>query len=138
MGFCRTSRWYCVGFCRWAVLEWIIHGGILAGLYQQHAELWLSEAQMQSRIPAMFLGQLFFSLLFCFIYTKGIREGGASEGLRYGFWLGLLLSLPIFFIRWSVELSPGILIFLQSLFEFIAIIILGIVLGAVYGKVEKT
>ncbi len=137
----NVKKWLLSSVIVWIayfILEWIIHGGILAGLYQQHADLWLSEAQMQSRMWAMILGQLFFAILFCFIYTKGIREGGAAEGLRYGFWLGLLLCVPVFFIRWSVELSPGILIFFQSLFEFMAIIILGIVLGAIYGKVEKT
>ena len=136
----NVKKWLLSSLVVWivyAILEWIIHGGILSGMYQQHTELWLPEAQMQSRMWAMLLGQLLLALLFCYIYTKGIREGGVAEGLRYGFWLGLLLSVPFFFIRWSVELSPGMLIFLQSLFELITILILGIVLGAVYGKVEK-
>ncbi len=135
------KKWLLASLIVWILvflLDLLIHGTILMGYYEQTADRWLSQSEMGARMWAMILGQLLFSLLFCAIYTKGLREGGLAEGIRYGLWIGLLLNLPVFFIRWSVEPLPGALLFLQSLFGLIATVIVGGVLGVVYGKVTKT
>jgi len=135
------KKWLLASLVVWVVcfiLDWIIHGGILMGYYAATPQYWLGESEMTARMWAMILGQLLFSLLFCAIYTKGIREGGLAEGIRYGLWIGLLLNLPVYFIRWSVEPLPGALLFLQSLFGFVATVILGGILGVIYGKAAKT
>jgi hypothetical protein len=120
------------------ILDWAIHGGILLGYYEATAEHWLPESEMMARMWAMILGQLLFSLLFWPIYTKGLREGGIGEGIRYGVWIGLLFNLPIYFIRWSVEPLPGAYLFFSSLLSLVEIVILGAILGIIYGKVAKT
>jgi hypothetical protein len=135
------KKWLLASIVIWVlcfILDWIIHGGILMGYYTATAEHWLAESEMGARMWAMILGQLLFALLFCAIYTKGIREGGLAEGIRYGLWIGILLNLPVYFTRWSVEALPGAYLFLSSLFGFIATVILGGILGVVYGKVAKT
>lgn len=135
------KKWLLASLVVWVlcfIFDWIIHGGILMGYYAATAERWLSESEIGARMWAMILGQLLFALLFCAIYTKGIREGGLAEGIRYGLWIGFLLNLPTYFVRWSVEALPGTLLFLQSLFSFIEVIILGAILGVIYGKVTKT
>jgi hypothetical protein len=135
------KKWLWASLVVWVlcfILDWIINGWILMGYYESTAQYWLGESEMMGRLWAMILGQLLFALLFCAIYTKGIREGGLGEGIRYGLWIGLFYCLPMYFIRWSVEPIPGALIFWQSLLSFIEIIIVGGVLGIIYGKVAKT
>ncbi len=46
-----------------------------------------------------YLGQLAFSIMFVFIYSKGM-SGAKGEGFRYGLYLGLLWYLPGFFMNW--------------------------------------
>ncbi len=46
-----------------------------------------------------YLGQLAFSIMFVFIYSKGM-SGAKGEGFRYGLFLGLLWYLPGFFMNW--------------------------------------
>jgi hypothetical protein len=120
------KKWLWASLVVWVlcfILDWIINGWILMGYYESTAQYWLGESEMMGRLWAMILGQLLFALLFCAIYTKGIREGGLGEGIRYGLWIGLFYCLPIFW---------------QSLLSFIEIIIVGGVLGIIYGKVAKT
>ncbi len=136
----KVGKWLLSTLIVWVaywILQSIVHGWILMGYYEETASHWLSESQMQGRMWAMILGMLLFSLFFCAIYTKGVREGGLAEGARYGLWIGLLLSPSMFFIRWSTEALPGALIFLDALFMLIILIIVGGVLGVVYGKVSK-
>jgi len=45
------------------------------------------------------LAKIAFSLLFVFIFTKGM-SGAKGEGFRYGLFLGLLWYLPAFFMDW--------------------------------------
>ncbi|MBM3324453.1 MAG: hypothetical protein FJY66_02165 [Calditrichaeota bacterium] len=135
------KKWLLASLVVWVlcfIFDWIIHGGILMDYYEATAEHWRPESEMGARMWAMILGQLLFALLFCAIYTKGLREGGLAEGIRYGIWIGLLFNLPVYFIRWSVEPLPGAYLFLSSLFGFIEVIILGGILGIIYGKVAKT
>ena len=127
-----------VVFIVYWILQFIVHSVILCGMYEQTASHWLTEPEMMGRMWAMILGMLLFVILFCYIYTKGIREGGLGEGVRFGFWIGFFIAVPVYFLRWSTEALPGMLIFLDALFMFIVLIIIGGVLGAVYGKVEKT
>lgn len=137
----NVKKWLLSTLIVWVahfILQVIVHGLILVGYYEQTASHWLSEPEMQGRMWLMILGMLLFSLLFCAIYTKGIREGGLAEGVRYGLWIGLLMSLPVFFIRWSTEALPGDYLFLATLLGFIIFIIDGGILGAIYGKVAKT
>lgn len=139
----KVGKWLLASLIVWIahwILSWIVHGWILMSYYEpgaQTASHWLSEPEMQGRMWAMILGMLLFSLLFCAIYTKGVREGGLAEGVRYGLWIGLLMSLPIFFIRWSTEALAGDYLFLATLLGFIIFIIDGGILGAVYGKLSK-
>ena len=43
---------------------------------------------------AQLLSSLVFSLLFVFFFTKGYEEKGIGEDVKYGLWIGLLVSIP--------------------------------------------
>ena len=66
------------------------------GLYTQTASVWRPCDPAHSKMWMMLLGQLFFAKVFTYIYAKGYEPGkpGLAQGLRYGFLIGLLISIP--------------------------------------------
>lgn len=79
-----------------SALEFVLHGKLLHDLYNQTSVLWRPDVQMKSMMWMMWLGYLIFAPLFVLIYSKGYEKGkaGAGQGLRYGFWMGLLIAAP--------------------------------------------
>lgn len=77
------------------VLDWIAHGKLLMGLYSQTASVWRPMGAAHQKMWLMILGQLCFAKVFTWIYTKGYEAGkpGLGQGLRYGFLIGLLVSI---------------------------------------------
>ena len=104
----NTKRWVMAGVAAFAVmfvLDFIAHGKLLMGLYEQTASVWRSKGQSHEMMWLMMLGTLLFNLVFAWIYTKGYEatKSGLGQGLRYGFLIGLLYSIPFVSI-WYVVL----------------------------------
>ncbi|MBI5631766.1 MAG: hypothetical protein HY921_12885 [Elusimicrobia bacterium] len=81
-------------------LEFIVHGVLLKGAYQQarYMTLWNPPEAMASRKPAVFLASVLFALFFTKIYTNGHEheKPAVGQGLRYGLWMGLMTaSFPL-------------------------------------------
>ena len=111
----NVKRWGLAGVAAFAVtfvLDFIAHGRLLMPLYQQTASVWRGQGQAHEMMWLMALGQLLFGLAFAWIYTKGYedRKPGLGQGLRYGFLIGLLMS--IFYVSvWYVVLPvPFVLV----------------------------
>jgi hypothetical protein len=113
-------------------LNWIIHGVILAPLYEATASIWRPLEEMNSMMWIMWIGDLIFSIFFVYIFTKGYENKGAGEGLRYGFLVGCLLSVPMAFSTYATQPIPFSLAVQWLIFGIIALTILGIVAAAVY------
>ena len=82
-----------------------------------------------------YLGRLIFSLVFVLVYTKGI--GGKSalvEGLRYGFWMGLLMPLSGFFASLVGTTWPTSFLVTNGLVGLVTFVIAGITAGLLYKK----
>jgi len=57
-------------------------------------------------------GILIFAFIFCFVFTRGYESKGVLEGVRYGFYIGLLISLPHLFdfygiFNWPASITWG-------------------------------
>ena len=77
------------------VLDMIVHGKLLMGLYEQTASVWRGKGESHEMMWLMMLGQLLFGLVFAWIYAKGYEAGkpGLGQGLRFGFLIGLLYAI---------------------------------------------
>jgi len=84
-----------VVFVVYEILNYLIHSLILMGAYQATMNLWRTD--MNSIMWIMWLGDLVKAFVFVYIFTKGIENKGWMEGLRYGFWIGLYVSIGIGF-----------------------------------------
>ena len=65
----------------------------LGETYASLASVWRPEAEMMSKMWIMYLTSAVFTVLFCYIFTRGYEGKGAIEGVRYGL-LGRLMGLP--------------------------------------------
>jgi hypothetical protein len=133
----NTKRWLLASvavFVVIAVLEFVIHGMLLTGIYKQTASVWRPEAEMLRLMWIFWVGYLVFAPLFAFIYVKGYEKGkpGLGQGLRFGLYMGVMLSVAHSYAQYVILPIPLVLAcywFAATLVEFIAA---GIAAGVVY------
>ncbi|OGW79956.1 MAG: hypothetical protein A3G33_05110 [Omnitrophica bacterium RIFCSPLOWO2_12_FULL_44_17] len=116
-------------------LDFLIHSVGLAGLYQQTAHLWRPMAEMNRLAWLMWLSYLIMVPILVYIYSKGYGSGkpGLGQGLRFGFWMGLLQSAPMALCCYVVMPVPVSLAcgwFIGGMIEMLAV-------GAVIGLIWK-
>ena len=74
----------------WVILDIIIHGNLLMGLYEQTAQLWRPENEM---MPVFInIISLVSALLFVFIYCQLVKDKNRSKGIKLGVISGLLIG----------------------------------------------
>jgi len=114
----------------------IYHGKILETTYIETMQFWRPQAEMMSLMPFVYAGHILFALLFCFIYTQGLEVGkpGLGQGLRYGFWVGLLLHLPMTVAHYAYVPYPAKLFVAWFVGGMIEAIVSGLIVGKLYQK----
>ena len=121
-------------YAAYVVMEFLIHGKLLAGMYMETASVWRPEADMKKFFLFMMLGNLFFAKFFAYVFARGYEagKGGIGQGLRCGLVFGLLLA-PVGSLIWYAILPiPAILAFYWFATAFAEMIVLGLIAGAVY------
>ena len=119
------------------VLGWIFYVLIFGGFMMDNFGKIMrtpDDYKLWAIIVANFLEALFLA----WIYPKGYKGGSpAKEGFMYGIYIGLLMSVPYVFyiwaqypIKWQAALLDGVLMLIMT-------IITGLVIGLVYGKIER-
>jgi preprotein translocase subunit SecY len=61
-----------------AVVEFIIHGVLLTGIYQQAASVFRQEAEFRRLFWLFYVGYLVFAVFFTFIYTRATRRAAEA------------------------------------------------------------
>jgi hypothetical protein len=120
------------------VLEFIIHGMMLQGIYQQTALVWRPMEELQKTMWMMWLGYLIFAPFFALIFIKGYEKNkpALDQGIRFGVLVGLALA-PMQSLAWySVLPIPGNLAFYWFLGGMVEFIALGVTVAMVYGRVK--
>lgn len=118
------------------VLEMVIHGKLLAGIYHQTASVWRPEAEMMKMMWIMWLGYLIMAPLFTYIFSKGVEEGKGmvGQGLRFGLAVGIFIGAPMS-LGWYVVLPiPAILAFYWFLAALVESLAAGLTVGLIYRK----
>lgn len=133
----NTKRWLLASvavFVVLFVLEFIIHGVLLQGVYQQTASVWRPMTDMQRHMWILWVGYLVFAPFFVFIYTKGYEKGkpGLGQGFRFGLYLGAMLSVLHGFGWYAILPIPLALSFYWTVAILVEFIAMGIAAGLVY------
>ena len=109
----NTKRYVSASLAAFAVifiLDFVLHGTLLKGLYEQTMQLWRPEAEYKGYMHWMILSQLLFAFSFTYIFTKGYENKGIAEGVRYGILIALLFSAHHLGAYSYMPLLPGIVI----------------------------
>jgi hypothetical protein len=117
-----------------AAVEMVINSVLLAGLYQQTASVWRPPEEIQRTMWLFWLGYLVFAPFFTLIYAKGHEpaKSGLGQGLRYGLYMGLVLSVMQNLVWYAVLPIPGVLAFYWFLGGMVESIAAGVAVGLIY------
>lgn len=73
--------------------EWLVHGVLLMDIYEQTPQVWRDFSQMEANMPIAMLFQLAFAGWTAFVFTRLFPDGGVSNGLWYGLYVGVFVSI---------------------------------------------
>jgi hypothetical protein len=76
------------------VLGYLIHTLGMSDTYESLASVFRPEAEMMDMMWMMTVGSVGTLGAFCYIFTYGYQGKGVMEGVRYGLWMGIFLSIP--------------------------------------------
>ncbi len=82
-----------------------------------------------------YLGRAVFSIMFVYIYSRGMEgKAGIGEGIRFGFWIALLIQVPALFGGLVVLNQPAGAIVGSAVAGIVQYILCGIVANMIYKK----
>ena len=131
----NIKRWLMAGVAAFAVtfvLDFVVHGKLLAGLYNQTASVWRPDAQYKMWL--MTLNQILFGFALAWFYTRGYESGkpGLGQGIRFGLYAGIFLVAAQAFVWYVVLPVPFILNLGWLASWFINTLLSGAVVGLIY------
>jgi hypothetical protein len=119
-------------FVTFTALDFVIHNLILGSTYQQIENVFRPD--MMDKLWIMNLVTAISSFFFVLIFSKGYEGNGIAEGLRYGFYVGMMMSVGMAYGSYAMYPLPYSLAmswFIYSMVEYLAA---GMVVALVYGK----
>lgn len=126
-----------VVFVAMGVMDFIVDILILRGAYEPLiGTVFRSQEDMNSKMWAIYVGELIFALMFVWIYHHGVKGKGIMEGFRYGLYIGLLLMPVSALVMWTLIPISCWLAWMWTIFGIVEIIILGLIAGAIYRPIK--
>jgi hypothetical protein len=111
----------------------LVHGTLLHGDYAQLPNLLRTQEDAQGHFMWMLLAHALFAFGFNWIYLKG-REAGKppmGQGLRFGFAVAVLRTIPTCLIYYAVQPWPGGVVVKQVVYDVIGVLIMGVVVALI-------
>jgi hypothetical protein len=115
-----------------AAWETIVNMLLLSSAYQATAHLWRPMAEM--KIWLFYVIYLFVAFFFTLIFSKGYEGKGVVEGLRYGFYVGMMMAVPMAYGTYGsmpIPYSMALQWFIYGLIEYV---LCGMAVALVFGK----
>jgi hypothetical protein len=114
------------------VLMFLVNGVLLAADYQATPNVWRPDmARLMWVYHVLTLVESFF---FTFIFGKGYEGKGIMEGVRFGLYIGIWLSMSMAYGTYAMIAIPYSLAVKWFLLGIVQYVIMGTVAAAVYGK----
>lgn len=115
------------------VYEWVLHGGLLSGIYQSTPQVWRPQESMPAFMPWMMAGQVLFACVFCWLFTCTTCPSTVKGGAMYGLVVGLLMSAVSLIYYAVLPISLTLLIY-WVIGGVLETVIAGIILSRIYPK----
>ena len=117
-----------------AVWEPIVNLVFLASAYQDPTMTHLWRPMDEMKIGLLYIVYIFIAFFFTLIFSKGYEGKGALEGLRYGFYVGMLMAVPMGYATYATMPITYALALQWFLYGLIEYVLAGIAVALVYGK----
>lgn len=115
--------------------NFLIHSVWLMRDYSAIPDSWRPVADMQHKIWLMWIGQLLFTILFAYIYTRGVEaKPWVGQGIRYGILITLFTVIPYSLSEYVVYRVPHTLAVKWMIAGTIQIAVLGLVVAGICKK----
>jgi hypothetical protein len=119
-------------FVTMEILGYIVDNLILGSTYQSLSSLWRPD--MMSKMWIFHLVMLIGSFFFAFIFSKGYEGKGIAEGVRYGLYIGIWMSVGMAYGTYAMIAIPYSLALQWFIYGVIEYVIMGVVVALVFGK----
>ena len=119
--------------------NYLIHSVWLTADYDAIPLSHRKPAGIERRFWAIVLGQVFFSVMFAYIYTRG-RENKSwiEQGIRYGILVAMLTVIPTSLTEYAVYIVPYMLVIKWMVAGGIQLVLAGLVVAAIFKDGAKT
>jgi hypothetical protein len=114
------------------IVNFLVNGLLLMPDYQATQQLWRPD--MMSLMWVYHVLMVFGAFFFTLIFSKGYEGKGVMEGVRYGLYIGIWLSMGMAYGTYAMIAIPYGLALKWFLFGILQYVIMGIVVAMVYGK----
>lgn len=125
---------FVAAFITFEILDLVVNYWILSSTY---ASLQIWRPDMNSKMWIFHLVILIGSFFFAFIFSKGYEGKGIWEGVRYGTYIGIWLSVGKAYATYAMIAIPYSLALQWFIYGLIEYIIAGIMLALVFGPKPK-
>ena len=123
-------------FIAMSVCDYLVHGIILSESYKATANLWRPD--MQSKMWIYTLISLIGAYFFSYIFSKGYEGKGIAEGMRYGLFIGIWMSVGMAYGTYGMIAIPYGMALQWFLYGVLEYILYGIILAVIFGMKNKS
>lgn len=119
-----------LAFITLEVTNFVIHGMLLTADYESLKGIW--NPDMMKLMWLMNVKDAITALIIVYIFTKGYENRGVAEGIRFGFWVGMLLWIGGAVSTWvnfPIPLSMAVKWFIYGVFQMMLV---GMVIALIY------
>lgn len=117
-------------FIAYSLMEILIEYAVLRELYAGLDGM--SGVSVYRKHLALFFAAILFSPLYVFIFYLGYRRRGNREGIRFGFYTGMLLSLVTGLNMYGILQIPIGLVWTWAAYGMVQFMLCGLVLARVF------
>lgn len=118
-----------------AIWEAVVNMVLLSAAYQQTSNLWRPEGEM--KIWLFYVCYLFVAFFMTLVFSKWYRGKGVMEGLQFGVYLGLMISVPMAYGMYGSMPIPYSMSVQWFVYGLIKHILGGVALSLIYGKTAQ-
>jgi hypothetical protein len=125
-------------FIGMVLTDFLIHGLILSGAYHSADMANLMRPDADAKVWIHIVTAFIKSFFFVLIFSKGYRGTGMAEGVRYGFYMGMIFTMGMAYDTYAafqIHYSLALHWFFLGVIQWI---LLGILASMVYGKSAGT
>lgn len=115
-----------------AVCDIIVNMLLLSSAYAATANLWRPTAEM--KIWLFYVVYLVIAFFFTLIFSKGYEGKGVVEGLRYGFYVGMMMAVPLAYGTYATMPIPHSMALQWLVSGLVEYLLCGMALALVYGR----